>query len=160
MLILGLGLQAFAEYSKQRKEDNDDFASAEHDPNRCPGDSGFDSLSFGRDDLKGKHNIEANTGHLAMLGLTGFLLRQLSPAPAIRPRFSTVSKTAAGVVAGMSQAATAAQLRDNGFGVAEIAAIIIPWIFMGLSYLEWESRQPPTDNVTADPRHSTDDSIR
>ena len=109
-------LQAFAEYSKQRKEDNDDFASAEHDPNRCPGDLGFDPLSFGKDDLKGKHNIEVNTGRLAMLGLTGFLLRQLLHAPAL----------AAGVVAGMSRAATAAQLRDNGSGISEIAAIIIP----------------------------------
>ena len=73
-------------------------------------------MSFGGDDLKGKYNIEVNTGRLAMLGLTSFLLRQLSPAPAL----------AAGVVAGMPRAATAAQLRDNGFGVAEIAAIFIP----------------------------------
>jgi len=76
VLILGLGLQAFAEYSKQRKEDDDDFTSVEYDPDRCPGDLGFDPLSFGGDDLKGKHNIEVNTGRLAMLGLTGFLLRE------------------------------------------------------------------------------------
>ena len=59
----------------------------------------------------------------------------------------------------MPKAATEARLRDNGFGVAEIAAIIIPWIFVDLSYFEWESLQPPTDSVTADPRHPTDDSI-
>jgi len=76
VLILGLGLQAFAEYSKQRKEDDDDFTSVEYDPDRCPGDLGFDPVSLGGDDLKGKHNIEVNTGRLAMLGLTGFLLRE------------------------------------------------------------------------------------
>ena len=76
-------LQAFAEYSKQRKEDNDDFASAEHDPDRCLGELSFDPMSFGGDDLKGKYNIEVNTGRLAMLGLTSFLLRQLSPVPAL-----------------------------------------------------------------------------
>jgi len=45
-------------------------------------------------------------------------------------------------------AATAAELRDNGFGTAEIAAIVIPWIFVFFGYFEWESMQPPTDNVT------------
>merc|ERR1712079_556196 len=48
----------------------------------------------------------------------------------------------------MPQIATAAELRDNGFGTAEIAAIVIPWIFVFFGYFEWESMQPPTDNVT------------
>ena len=73
--------------------------------------------------------------------------RQLSPAP----------DPVTGVVAGMSQAAIAAPLRDNGFGVAEVATIIISGIFVGLLYFEWESMQPPNDNVIADPRHPTDD---
>merc|ERR1712062_750136 len=55
---------------------------------------------------------------------------------------------AAGAAAWVPQAATAAELRDNGFGVAEIAAIVIPWIFVFFGYFEWESMQPPTDNVT------------
>ena len=55
---------------------------------------------------------------------------------------------AAGAAAWVPQAATAAELRDNGFGIAEIAAIVIPWIFVFFSYFEWESMQPPTDNVT------------
>ena len=55
---------------------------------------------------------------------------------------------AAGAAAWVPQGATAAELRDNGFGVPEIAAIVIPWIFVFFSYFEWESMQPPTDNVT------------
>jgi len=76
VLILGLGLQAFAEYSKQRKEEDDDFTSVEYNPDRCPGDLGFDPLGFGGGDLKGTHNIEVNTGRLAMIGLTSFLLKE------------------------------------------------------------------------------------
>merc|ERR1719215_2290692 len=76
VLILGLGLQAFAEYSKQRKEDDDDFTSVDYEPDRCPGDLGFDPLSLGNGDLQGFHNIEANTGRLAMIGLTSFLFRE------------------------------------------------------------------------------------
>ena len=63
----------------------------------------------------------------------------------------------AAVAAGMSQAAAAAQLRDNGFGVAEVATIIILGIFVGLLYSEWESMQTPTDKVTADPHRFTSD---
>jgi len=82
VLLLGLGLQALAEYSKQRKEDDDDFTSVEYSPDRCPGDLGFDPLSLGNAynpnafDLKGVHNVEVNTGRLAMIGLTAFLFRE------------------------------------------------------------------------------------
>merc|ERR1712008_614847 len=73
------------------------------------------------------------------------------PAPQTGHRQSAVVVApilAAGAAAWVPQAATAAELRDNGFGIAEIAAIVIPWIFVFFSYFEWESMQPPTDNVT------------
>merc|ERR1712129_524117 len=60
-------------YSKQRKEDDDDFTSVEYTPDRCPGDLGFDPLSLcavsnpNGFELKGVHNIEVNTGRLAMM---------------------------------------------------------------------------------------------
>jgi len=79
VLLTGLGLQALAEYSKQRKEEDDDFTSVEYDPARCPGDLGFDPLKFLPtigNDLKGAHNIEVNLGRLAMIGLTSFLFRE------------------------------------------------------------------------------------
>jgi len=76
VLLLGLATQALAEYSKQRKEDDDDFTSVEYQPDRCPGDLGFDPLSLGKGDLPGFHNIEVNTGRLAMIGLTSFLFRE------------------------------------------------------------------------------------
>jgi len=79
VLLLGLATQALAEYSKQRKEEDDDFTSVEYDPNRCPGDLGFDPLSLGTGpsaDLKGLHNVEVNTGRLAMIGLTSFLFKE------------------------------------------------------------------------------------
>merc|ERR1712008_549801 len=46
VLLVGLGVQALAEYSKQRKEDDDDFTSVEYTWGRCPGDLGFDPLSL------------------------------------------------------------------------------------------------------------------
>jgi len=76
VLLVGLGVQALAEYSKQRKEEDDDFTSVEYQPDRCPGDLGFDPLSLGGGDLKGVHNIEVNTGRLAMIGLTSFLFKE------------------------------------------------------------------------------------
>jgi len=82
VLLVGLGVQALAEYSKQRKEDDDDFTSVEYTPDRCPGDLGFDPLSLcavsnpNGFELKGVHNIEVNTGRLAMIGLTSFLFKE------------------------------------------------------------------------------------
>merc|ERR1712241_1375501 len=79
VLLVGLGVQALAEYSKQRKEADDDFTSVEYEPDRCPGDLGFDPLGLGAGpnaDVKGVHNIEVNTGRLAMIGLTSFLFKE------------------------------------------------------------------------------------
>lgn len=79
VLLVGLGVQALAEYSKQRKEADDDFTSVEYEPNRCPGDLGFDPLGLGTGpnaDRKGVHNIEVNTGRLAMIGITAFLFKE------------------------------------------------------------------------------------
>merc|ERR1712008_200053 len=80
VLLVGLGVQALAEYSEE--EDDDDFTSVEYTPDRCPGDLGFDPLSLcavsnpNGFELKGVHNIEVNTGRLAMIGLTSFLLKE------------------------------------------------------------------------------------
>jgi len=78
LLLIGVGAQALAEYSKQRKEGDDDFTSVEYTPDRCPGDLGFDPLAFSRrfGDLKGFHNVEVNTGRLAMIGITAFLFQE------------------------------------------------------------------------------------
>jgi len=79
VLLVGLGVQALAEYSKQRQEGDDDFSSVEYTPDRCPGDLGFDPLSLGTGptaDLQGLHNVEVNTGRLGMIGITAFLVRE------------------------------------------------------------------------------------
>merc|ERR1712008_404306 len=62
-------------------------------------------------------------------------------------QFTIIMTPAVAVAVGaawMPQGAKAAEHRDNGFGVAEIATIVIPWIFVFFSYFEWESMQPPT----------------
>jgi hypothetical protein len=80
VLLVGLGAQALAEYSKQRKEDDGSFLSVEYDKDRCPGDLGFDPLGFGNNLAPGQlielHNSEVNLGRLAMIGITAFLLKE------------------------------------------------------------------------------------
>jgi hypothetical protein len=80
VLLVGLGAQALAEYSKQRKEDDGSFLSVEYDRERCPGDLGFDPLGFGNNLAPGQlielHNSEVNLGRLAMIGITAFLLKE------------------------------------------------------------------------------------
>merc|ERR1711971_1035651 len=80
VLLIGLGAQALAEYSKQRKEDDGSFLSVEYDRNRCPGDLGFDPLGFGKNrspqGFIGLHNTEVNLGRLAMIGVTSFLFKE------------------------------------------------------------------------------------
>jgi len=80
VLFIGLGAQALAEYSKQRKENDGSFLSVEYDRNRCPGDLGFDPLSFGKNrspqEFIGLHNAEVNLGRLAMIGITSFLFKE------------------------------------------------------------------------------------
>merc|ERR1719281_1781063 len=80
VLLIGLGAQALAEFSKQRKEDDGSFLSVEYDRNRCPGDLGFDPLAFGKNrspqEFIGLHNGEVNLGRLAMIGVTAFLYKE------------------------------------------------------------------------------------
>jgi len=79
VLLVGLGYQALAEYNLQRKEDDDDFFSVEYKKDRLPGDLGFDPLGLARGkgaDIVGLHNIEVNSGRLAMIGITSFLVKE------------------------------------------------------------------------------------
>jgi hypothetical protein len=76
VLLLGLGIQAFAEYNLQSKEQDGNFLAVEYQKGRIPGDLGFDPLKFGTGpnaDIKGLHNTEVNIGRLAMIGVTAFL---------------------------------------------------------------------------------------
>mmetsp|Transcript_35018 Transcript_35018/g.108978 ORF Transcript_35018/g.108978 Transcript_35018/m.108978 type:complete len:132 (+) Transcript_35018:68-463(+) len=56
----------------------------------------------------------------------------------------------AGAAATVPQAAGAFgnELRDDGFGGAELTALAIPFVFVVLAYLEWEGKQDPVDDVT------------
>merc|ERR1719281_2007880 len=72
VLIIGLGAQALAEYSKQSKEDDGSFLSVEYNRDRCPGDLGFDPLALGAGNTTAQkvelHNVEVLLGRLAMIG--------------------------------------------------------------------------------------------
>jgi len=81
VLLIGLGLQALAEYNLQKSENDGNILSVEYKRDRCPGDLGFDPLNA----LKGSgsnkkylHNIEVNLGRLAMVGVTSFLLQEFA----------------------------------------------------------------------------------
>jgi hypothetical protein len=79
VLLIGLGIQALAEYNLQRTKEDGDFSSVEYKKERCPGDLGFDPLGLSKGkgaDVKGLHNIEVNLGRLAMIGLTSFLWKE------------------------------------------------------------------------------------
>merc|ERR1719460_1805899 len=80
VLLVGLGAQALAEYSKQRKEDDGSFLSVEYERDRCPGDLGFDPLGFNQGMAGAQvvelHNTEVNLGRLAMIGITSFLCKE------------------------------------------------------------------------------------
>jgi len=79
VLVVGLGAQALAEYNLQREEDDGNFLSVEYKRDRMPGNLGFDPLSLGTGpgaDVKGLHNIEVNSGRLAMIGVTSFLVKE------------------------------------------------------------------------------------
>jgi len=81
VLILGLGVQALAEFNLQKSETDGNFASVEYKRDRCPGDLGFDPLGLttgpGANKV-GIHNVEVNLGRLAMIGLTSFLVREFA----------------------------------------------------------------------------------
>merc|ERR1712241_1140800 len=79
VLLVGLGYQALAEYNLQRDEDDGDFFSVEYKKDRLPGDLGFDPLGLAVSpsaDKVGLHNIEVNSGRLAMIGITSFLVKE------------------------------------------------------------------------------------
>merc|ERR1711879_554298 len=79
ILAVGLGVQALSEYNLQRSEDDGNFLSVEYKKERIPGDLGFDPLGLGKGpgaDIVGLHNIEVNTGRLAMVGVTSFLFKE------------------------------------------------------------------------------------
>merc|ERR1719430_737182 len=81
VLILGLGVQALAEFNLQKSETDGNFLSVEYNRDRCPGDPGFDPLGLttgpGANKV-GVHNVEVNLGRLAMIGLTSFLVREFA----------------------------------------------------------------------------------
>ena len=72
--------QALAEYNLQKEEDDGNVLSVEYNPDRCPGDLGFDPLKLQRNDQNKKylHNVEVNVGRLAMIGVTSFLVREFA----------------------------------------------------------------------------------
>merc|ERR1711924_467550 len=80
VLLIGLGAQALAEFSKQRKEDDGSFLSVEYERDRCPGDLGFDPLGFANSystqQIIELHNAEVILGRLSMIGITSFLVRE------------------------------------------------------------------------------------
>jgi len=80
VLLIGLGAQALAEYSKQSKENDGSFLSVEFNRERCPGDLGFDPLGFALGNspkqLVEFHNVEVNLGRLAMIGATSFIFKE------------------------------------------------------------------------------------
>jgi len=79
VLVVGLGAQALAEYSLQRKEDDGNFLSVEYNRDRQPGDLGFDPLGLVAGPGANKvatHNLEVNIGRLAMIGVTAFLFKE------------------------------------------------------------------------------------
>mmetsp|Transcript_90680 Transcript_90680/g.256756 ORF Transcript_90680/g.256756 Transcript_90680/m.256756 type:complete len:286 (-) Transcript_90680:238-1095(-) len=77
VLLVGLGIQALAEYNLQQSEDDGNFLSVEYKKDRMPGNLGFDPLALGKNgDIVGLHNIEVNAGRLGMIGVTSFLFKE------------------------------------------------------------------------------------
>ena len=78
VLLIGIGIQALAEYNLQKSETDGNILSVEYKRDRIPGNLGFDPLGLGKDSgsIKGLHNIEVNAGRLAMIGITSFLFKE------------------------------------------------------------------------------------
>lgn len=79
VLLIGIGIQALAEYNLQQGEADGTFLAVEYKKDRLPGDLGFDPLGLskgGGADVIGLHNTEVNAGRLAMIGVTTFLLKE------------------------------------------------------------------------------------
>merc|ERR1719335_811828 len=81
VLLIGIGIQALAEYNLQKSEDDGNILSVEYKKDGCPGDLGFDpvnALKGSGSNKKYLHNIEVNLGRLAMVGVTSFLLQEFA----------------------------------------------------------------------------------
>uniref|UniRef100_A0A7S4T4P7 PSII 6.1 kDa protein n=1 Tax=Alexandrium monilatum TaxID=311494 RepID=A0A7S4T4P7_9DINO len=95
-------------------------------------------------------------GRLLFAGLAALAIAQLlSQAFVVPPQAPPRAQLQQGALLGGAvalapQAANAFgnELRDDGFGGAELTALAIPFVFVVLAYLEWEGQQEPTDNVT------------
>eukprot|EP00418_Pyrodinium_bahamense_P064932 CAMPEP_0179083668 /NCGR_PEP_ID=MMETSP0796-20121207/37795_1 /TAXON_ID=73915 /ORGANISM="Pyrodinium bahamense, Strain pbaha01" /LENGTH=97 /DNA_ID=CAMNT_0020781079 /DNA_START=55 /DNA_END=345 /DNA_ORIENTATION=+ len=78
----------------------------------------------------------------ALLHLAGlaFVAPPRAPPRGCTPRAPAGSALLAGAIAAAPQAASAFgnELRDDGFGGAELTALAIPFVFVVLAYLEWE----------------------
>eukprot|EP00421_Protoceratium_reticulatum_P022540 CAMPEP_0168397086 /NCGR_PEP_ID=MMETSP0228-20121227/20882_1 /TAXON_ID=133427 /ORGANISM="Protoceratium reticulatum, Strain CCCM 535 (=CCMP 1889)" /LENGTH=128 /DNA_ID=CAMNT_0008410547 /DNA_START=30 /DNA_END=416 /DNA_ORIENTATION=+ len=81
-----------------------------------------------------------------LVGLS-FVAPPRTPAQA-GPETGLGAAVLAGAALAGPQAASAAELTGDGFGPAELTAIAIPLVLVVLAYLEWESKQEPTDSVT------------
>ncbi|CAK0882792.1 unnamed protein product [Prorocentrum cordatum] len=80
VLLVGIGIQALAEYNLQKSEDDGNILSLEYKKDRCPGDLGFDPVGVlagkGTENMVYLHNVVVNTGKLAMIGVTAFLAQE------------------------------------------------------------------------------------
>merc|ERR1711933_268649 len=79
--------------------------------------------------------------------LTGFAFVAPPKAP---PREQEVTWAAAfaGAIAATPQPAHAVEIDFNGWGPTELTAILIPAVFVGFLYGEWESKQEPVEDIT------------
>mmetsp|Transcript_4252 Transcript_4252/g.8626 ORF Transcript_4252/g.8626 Transcript_4252/m.8626 type:complete len:133 (-) Transcript_4252:161-559(-) len=89
---------------------------------------------------------------LALLQLAGlsFLSAPQPPARAQQQQQAASTAVLASALAAAPQAASAFgnELKDDGFGGAELTALAVPFVFVVLAYLEWEGQQEPTDDIT------------
>mmetsp|Transcript_75845 Transcript_75845/g.171584 ORF Transcript_75845/g.171584 Transcript_75845/m.171584 type:complete len:127 (+) Transcript_75845:71-451(+) len=94
-------------------------------------------------------------GRLLVGAIAAICLWQLLGAAFIAPRAplraaeqGAAGAALAGAIVVAPQAASAAELTYDGFGPPELVAITIPLVWCIVAYLEWESKQESTDDVT------------
>mmetsp|Transcript_5171 Transcript_5171/g.12842 ORF Transcript_5171/g.12842 Transcript_5171/m.12842 type:complete len:127 (-) Transcript_5171:116-496(-) len=93
--------------------------------------------------------LAAALAAMALLQLAGLAVTFVAP-PRAPLQVQGVSGAAglAGVVAVAPQPAQAlAELTYDGWGPAEITAVIVPIVFVIGLFLEWESKQPDEDDI-------------